>query len=460
MSGCHLHLQEISDALATAFSASGGARLQGADGAFDGVSTDTRSLQPGQLFIALQGPSFDGHDYIAAAASRGAVAVLVAHAVKTELPQIIVADTRAALAELAALWRARQAIPVITITGSNGKTTVKEMLAAILGQSQNVLATQGNLNNEIGLPLTLLQLDDRHSAAVIEAGASKPGDIAYLTRIAAPTVAVLTNASGAHLAGFGSVQSVASSKGEIFAGLTDNGTAVINADDAYADLWRALAGTHAVLTFALDAAADVRAVWQAGEPLQITTPQGALRVNLPLPGRHNAMNALAATAAALAAKVSLADIRAGLESLRPVPGRLCWKTASNGAQILDDTYNANPASLSAALAVLVSAASGECYLALGDMAELGDEAQALHASAGRCAHAAGVTRLYAVGELSRFAVDAFRDIGTGQAWHFTDQAALIQRLRQDLQADSTLLVKGSRSAHMERVVDALTVEVA
>ncbi len=447
MSGCHLHLLDAATAL--------GARLLGEDGVFDGVATDTRQLRPGQLFVALQGPNFDGHEYIAAAAARGAVAVLVAHEVKTELPQIVVAEPRAALGEMAALWRARFDIPLIAITGSNGKTTVKEMLAAILGQNRKILATLGNLNNEIGLPLTLLQLDGSHRAAVIEAGASKPGDIAYLTRIAAPTVAVLINAAGAHLAGFGSLASVARSKGEIFSGLTENGTAIINADDAFADSWREQAGAHRVLSFALDAEADVRGRWRAGDALQITTPQGKLSVSLPLPGRHNAMNALAATAAALAAGIGLADIRSGLESLSPVPGRLCWKTGVSGARILDDTYNANPASLLAALEVLAGM-PGERCLALGDMAELGDEAEALHANAGRRAFETGVTRLYAVGELSRFAVDAFSKLAGGQAWHFTCQKQLIERLQADLHAGCTLLAKGSRSAHMEHVVDALT----
>ena len=455
MSGCHLHLQKIADAL--------GGRLLGADGAFDGVGSDTRTLQPGQLFVALQGPNFDGHDYIAAAAARGAVAVLVAREVKTELPQIVVADPLAALGELAALWRARFDIPVIVITGSNGKTTVKEMLTAILGQKREVLATHGNLNNEIGLPLTLLRLDGSHQAAVIEAGASKPGDIAYLTRIAAPTVAVLTNAAGAHLAGFGSLESVARSKGEIFEELGEGGTAVINADDAFADLWRGLASGHRVLSFALDNDADVRGQWSPQDVLcsilEITTPEGELSVALPLPGRHNAMNALAASAAALAAGCTLEEIRAGLESLRPVPGRLCWKAGINGACILDDTYNANPASLLAALEVLAGTPS-ERWLALGDMAELGGEAEALHASAGRRAFDAGVTRLYAVGELSRFAVDAFTEQGGGQAWHFNSQEPLIERLQADLHGSCELLVKGSRSAHMERVVDALTEEPA
>ena len=455
MSGCHLHLRQVAEAL--------GGRLLGDDGAFDGVGSDTRSLHPGQLFVALRGPNHDGHDYVAAAAARGAVAALVAREVKTELPQVVVADTLAALGQLAALWRGRFDVPVIAITGSNGKTTVKEMLTAILGQGREVLATHGNLNNEIGLPLTLLRLDDSHQAAVIEAGASKPGDIAYLTRIAAPTVAVLTNAAGAHLAGFGSLEAVARSKGEIFAGLTESGTAVINADDVFADLWRDMAGEHRVLTFALDAEADVRGQWWPQEvlrnTLEITTPEGELSVVLPLPGRHNAMNALAATAAALTAGSPLDEIRTGLESLRPVPGRLCWKGGLNGTRILDDTYNANPASLAAALEVLVTA-PGEHWLALGDMAELGGDAAALHAQAGERAARAGLKRLYAVGELSRQAVAAFVEHGNGVGLHFDNRDDLVERLQEDLRRGVTLLVKGSRAAHMDAVVDALTEETA
>ena len=455
MSGCHLHLREVAEALA--------GRLLGADGAFDGVGTDTRSLHPGQLFVALQGPNFDGHDYVAAAAARGAVAVLVGREVKTELPQIVVADTLVALGELAALWRSRFDIPVIAITGSNGKTTVKEMLTAILGQRREVLATHGNLNNEIGLPLTLLRLDGGHQAAVVEAGASKPGDIAYLTRIASPTVAVLTNAAGAHLAGFGSLEAVARSKGEIFEGLGEGGIAIINADDAFADLWRELAGDHRVLSFALDNEAEVRGQWWPQEvlsnTLEITAPQGELSVALPLPGRHNASNALAATAAALAVGCTPAEIRAGLESLRPVPGRLCWKAGIHGARILDDTYNANPASLAAALEVLATA-PGEHWLALGDMAELGGDAVALHAQAGERAARAGLQRLYAVGELSRQAVAAFVEHGNGIGLHFAARDDLVERLQEDLHRDVTLLLKGSRAAHMDRVVAALTEEDA
>lgn len=449
MSGCHLSFGDLVEVL--------GARLLGDDGVFHGVCTDSRHLRAGELFVALAGPRFNGHDHVHAAAARGAVAAMVSHVVKTELPQLVVGDTRLALGDLASHWRGRFAIPLIAVTGSNGKTTVKEMLAAILGRHAPVLATEGNLNNEIGVPLTLLRLDHEHGAAVVEEGASRPGDIAYLTRISQPTVAVVTNAAGAHLAGFGSLEGVARSKGEIFTGLPADGIAVINADDAFAELWRDLAGTRRTLTFALEAEADVRGDWQSGQALSVRTPAGELQLSLPLPGRHNAMNALAATAAALAAGIALADIAAGLATLQPVPGRLSPRRGPGGSSLLDDTYNANPASLAAALAVL-TAEPGEHWLALGDMAELGDDAAGQHAVAGRLAADAGVSRLYAVGELSRHAVEAFGDRAGVLALHFASRDDLIERLQEDLRSSVTLLVKGSRAARMDEVVTVLAGE--
>jgi UDP-N-acetylmuramoyl-tripeptide--D-alanyl-D-alanine ligase len=442
MSSCQLQLSEATAAMQ--------GQLQGADRAFAGVSTDTRRVAAGQLFVALQGPNFDGHDFVAEAAARGAVGAVVSRPVAADLPQIQVADTRLALAHLAAHWRGRFSIPVVAVTGSNGKTTVKEMIATILGHQGPVLATQGNLNNEIGVPLTLLQLGSEHCAAVIEEGASHVGDIAYLSQRVQPTVGVVTNAAGAHLQGFGTLEAVARTKGELFEFVTEDGVCVINADDTYCDLWRWLASTRRVMSFGLEQEADVRGKWDAHQALQIATPAGALEVELQLAGRHNAMNALAATAAALAAGAELAAVKAGLESLRPVAGRLQWKPGLNGARLLDDTYNANPASLAAALAVLADC-EGERYLALGDMAELGAEADSLHAAAGREARDAGVQRLYTVGSHAAQAAQAFG----AQAWHFSAQAPLVECLRRDLHADVTLLVKGSRSAHMERVVAAL-----
>jgi UDP-N-acetylmuramoyl-tripeptide--D-alanyl-D-alanine ligase len=325
------------------------------------------------------------------------------------------------------------------------------------------LATQGNFNNEIGVPLTLLRLTSTYTAAVIEEGASHPGDIRYLTQCAQPTVAVVTNAAGAHLEGFGSLDVVARTKGELYEALPDKGVAIINADDAYLPLWQSLAGNRKVITFGFSAAADVRGVLDKTEQgqeaskvshLNMVTPAGECLVLVPLMGRHNAMNALAATAAALAAGITLEVIKRGLESVRPVPGRLQWKSGVNSARIIDDTYNANPASLAVALDVLADCA-GDHYLALGDMAELGDEAEDLHEQAGRRARDCGVHRLYTIGKYSRFAAQAFGDQGR----HFSAQDQLIDQLRDDMNANVTLLVKGSRSSRMDKVVDALVPQV-
>ncbi|NOX76282.1 MAG: UDP-N-acetylmuramoyl-tripeptide--D-alanyl-D-alanine ligase [Gammaproteobacteria bacterium] len=474
MSTCQLTMKEVADIVQ--------GRLFGpdkcADMVFTGVSTDSRSLQATQLFVALTGPHFNGCDFMLDAVSRGAAALLLPElqldrpeqkasqketlrkkalrqkVLRQIVPQIIVSDTQTALMQLAAAWRQRFTIPLVAVTGSNGKTTVKEMLAAIFAQTGTVHATRGNLNNEIGVPLTLLELNEHHTAAIIEQGASRSGDIAYLTKITRPTVALVTNAGDAHLEGFGDLDTVARTKGEIFEHLPADGIAVINADDPYAAQWRAQSGDATVIHFGLNTwdggKPDVWGQWQIDSPLKIHTSNGEFSVQLALAGRHNAINALAATAVALAVGFSLVDIKRGLESLQVIPGRLQWKASVNGVRLLDDTYNANPASLASSLAVL-AACPGDLYLVLGDMAELGDAAISLHQAAGRQARAAGVQRLYATGEYSRHAVTAFGD----QAWHFADQADMVERLREDLTPDTTLLVKGSRSAHMEWVVDAL-----
>lgn len=443
MTTCQLMLSEAATAMQ--------GDLRGNDRIFTGVNTDTRHLDAGQLFFALPGPSFDGHNFTLEAKAKGAAGMVVTHVLDLDLPQIVVADTRLALAQLAGAWRARFDVPVIAVTGSNGKTTVKEMIAAIFLQAGAVHATHGNLNNEIGVPLTLLGLASEHEAAVIEEGASHPGDIAYLTQFVKPTVAVVTNVSVAHLEGFGSLEAVARTKGEIYEHLAAGGTAIINADDPKAGLWFTLASHHPVISFGLQNSSDVRGSWQAGKPLKIITPDGEVTVNLHLEGRHNAMNALAATAAALAADASLADIQTGLESIRPVAGRLQWKQGVCGVRILDDSYNANPASLSAALDVLASC-QGERYLALGDMAELGSQTLAYHEQAGRQARASGVQQLYAVGKNTQYTVEAFGEHG----YHFPAQEELISRLKKDLHENVTLLIKGSRSAHMEKVVAAVS----
>lgn len=429
------------------------AERTGADVEFLGVSTDTRSLPAGALFIALRGPRFDAHDYVAEAAARGAVALLVEHAVDSPLPQLIVRDTRLALGRLAAAWRLHCNTPLVAITGSNGKTTVKEMSRAIFAQSGAVLATEGNLNNDIGVPLTLLRLTPQHRHAVIEMGANHAGEIAYLSDLAQPDAAVITNAGPAHLEGFGSVEGVARAKGEIYRGLRENGVAVINADDAYADLWRGMAGTQRQLCFGMAPESIVTARWQpegCGSRLWLQTPVGEAELLLPVPGRHNVMNALAAAALALALDLSLDAIRRGLEGMQGVAGRLARRAAFNGAQLIDDSYNANPASMRAAIDVL-AACPAPRILVVGDMGELGSDATQLHREIGAYARAAGIDALYASGPLSLATAEGF---GAG-AQHFTDCAALAAALRQVLTVESTVLVKGSRSARMERVVEAL-----
>ena len=427
----------------------------GADVVFTTVSTDSRQLSAGALFVALTGPTFDGHDFIAAARERGAVAALVSRPVADPLPQLRVADTRLALGRLAAAWRSRFTGPLIALTGSNGKTTLKEMIAAILRVRGPTLATEGNLNNDIGVPLTLLRLNDEHAHAVIEMGANHPGEIAYLTGLAQPDVAIINNAGPCHLEGFGDVAGVARAKGEIFQGLGPKGVAVINRDDEYADYWAGLNPDRQIVDFGLDRPAAVR-----GEILDSTRNRFRLHtgveetdIELPLPGRHNVRNALAAAAAVLAVGATLADVRRGLEGLHGVGGRLQRLPGRHGGAVIHDAYNANPASLAAALEA-VGAGPGRKWLVLGDMRELGPTADALHARSGSEARGAGFERLYALGEHSRAAVAAF---GTGGV-HFEAVDALIAELNRDLHQGgepAVVLVKGSRGMRMERVVAAL-----
>ena len=424
--------------------------LHGVDAEFSGVSTDTRTLSAGDLFVALAGPRFDGHDFVSAAAAKGAVGALVSRTPDAAISTVQVADTHLGLGQLGAHWRRQFQIPVIAVTGSNGKTTVKDMIAAILSERGPTLATQGNLNNDIGVPLTLLRLKagDRH--AVIEMGMNHPGEIEYLTKLARPTIALINNAAAAHLAGLGSVEAVAHAKGEIYAGLGDEGIAIVNADDDYAGLWRELAAPHRVITFGLDRPADVSAecaLDAGGSTIHFKTQHGGITMRLSLLGRHNVMNALAAGSAALAAGASLVDIQAGLEKLKSVSGRLEVKRGRGGARVLDDTYNANPGSLAAGVEVL-KAAAGERVLVLGDMGELGDAAHDIHRRVGQLAKNLGIEYLYTVGELSRAAVEAF---GKG-AKHFDSHEALIKGLRKTMHDGTTVLVKGSRLMKMERVV--------
>lgn len=433
-------------------------RIVGEDVRFTAISSDSRKISRGDLFIALRGENFDGYSFVNQSAQSGAVAALVN--VDSYLdqqmacPLLLVDDTRLALGKLAAHWRKQFDIPLVAITGSNGKTTVKEMLVSILrlaaGSVDGVLATRGNFNNDIGLPLTLLGLNAQHCFAVIEMGMSHFGEIDYLTRIAEPNVVLINNASGAHLQGLGSVEAVAQAKGEIFNGLQHHGTAIINGDDEHASLWRTLAGANQLLEFGLNPQADVSGKWQPHDDslhLEVVTPQGTFVANLQVPGRHNACNALAATAAAIALNISLNVIAAGLEKFSGVAGRLQRSVGKHGATIIDDTYNANPASFRAAISVLAHAA-GRHVLVLGDMGELGDEAAILHAEIGGEARRAGIERMLALGELSRNAV---REFGGG-AQHFESIDDLQGELDKELDANTTVLVKGSRFMKMERVV--------
>lgn len=435
-------------------------RLVGDDLAMEGVSTDTRAIARGALFIALAGERFDAHDFLDQAVAAGAGGLLVADAGKLPagVSAVVVDDTRLALGRLAAAWRAKFALPVIAVTGSNGKTTTKEMIAAILKAAHGaaVLSTRGNLNNDIGLPLTLLGLSVAHRAAVIEMGMNHPGEIAYLAPIGAPTVALVTNAQRAHLEGMGDLDEVAREKGSIFSGLPADGVAVINADDAYANLWRSMAGSRPVRSFAIDAAADVVGkVRQHGleTAIDLSAPEGEAPITLRLPGRHNARNAVAAAAACLAAGVPMAAVVAGLESFSGVKGRLQRRAGKQGAEILDDTYNANPDSVRAGIDVLASTI-GRKLLVLGDMGEIGEACAQYHDEIGGYAKSQGVDLLFALGEATKAAV---RNFGDG-ARHFCHVDKLIAAAEKELGPETTVLVKGSRFMKMERVADALAAE--
>ncbi|MEL5847745.1 MAG: UDP-N-acetylmuramoyl-tripeptide--D-alanyl-D-alanine ligase [Candidatus Igneacidithiobacillus chanchocoensis] len=425
-----------------------------ADLRIQGFSTDSRAAQPNAFFVALSGPHFDAHDFVAEAIGNGAAAVLVGRPV--DAPGVLVADPLAALQALAAAWRQHCQAKVIGITGSCGKTTVKEILAAILQETGRVVATRGNLNNHIGVPLTLGRLhpDDRY--AVVEMGMNHAGEIELLSRLAQPDLVIINNAGTAHLENLGSLDAIAAAKGEILQGLDAHGIAVLNGDDRYIDYWAERAPGE-VWRFSLeDKPARVRGSWTAtadGGEMAVIAPQGRFTLHIPLPGRHNGANVLAAVTAALALEVPILAIEGAVARLRGVPGRLQWVPGLNNSRLLDDSYNANPASLEAALQVLAQQ-PGRRILVLGDMAELGPEAKAYHEQAGRRLRELGVDGLLAVGPLSAAAVASFGNGGQ----HFADLDALLTALRPLLAADVTVLVKGSRSARMERVIAALRVE--
>lgn len=421
---------------------------------FTGVTTDSRAVKPGMLFAALPGERADGHDFVTQAEESGAVAVLVQRPVHSRVPQLRVGSVLSALGRLAAAWREELELRVVALTGSNGKTTTKELITSVLALEGEVLATAGNFNNELGVPLTMFGLAPHHDFAVLEMGAGKAGDIRYLAGLAKPDVGVITNVGPAHLKGMGSVEGVARTKGELYASLPAEGFAVFNIEEPWTALWRDLNTAQHTLTFGFREGADVRAE-REGSGWRVETPAGAFDLELQLPGDHNVLNALAATAVAHAMGIGLDSIRAGLAATAPVPGRLNTITTRGGWKVIDDTYNANPASLYAALQVLTGEA-GEAWLALGDMRELGEGSDKLHAEVGEAARALGVRRLYGTGPRCRATVEAF---GEG-ARHFPTRRALIEAICRDLPARAgdgvTCLVKGSRSMGMEQVVEALT----
>lgn len=436
------------------------AKLIGQDATFSCVGTDSRNITKDMLFVALKGENFDGHDYAAQAIAQGAAAVLVSDVSLNVAPALLVNDTCLALGQLAAYWRNKFTLPLAAITGSNGKTTVKEMLTTVLSvashHSNEVLATVGNLNNHIGLPLTLLKLNKQHRYAVVEMGMNHSGEISYLSNIGRPCVAVINNAGSAHIGELGSFEAIAKAKGEIFEGLMASGTAVINADDMFAPLWIALAAGHKIMTFGVDNKADVSATYQLyanASALEINTPQGVVNLQLPAPGKHNVLNALAVTAAALTMGVPLHIIAVGLENFVGVKGRLQTLVGLNGAVVIDDTYNANPMSMKVAIDVLM-AKSGEKLLVLGDMGELGDDAADLHAEIGLYAKAVGVDMLFTLGTLSQEMSKAF---GAG-AKHYESAPALAADLIKKMNPEVNVLVKGSRFMTMERVVNAIVAE--
>ena len=435
--------------------------LVGADRGFGAVVSDSRTIAVGELFVALSGPNFDGHDFVAAAAARGAAGAVVARRIEVDLPQVVVDAPLAALQRAAALWRAGFHIPVVGVAGSNGKTTTKELVAAILGERGPCLATKGNLNNHIGVPLTLMRLAPDHQTAVIEMGANVRGDIASLMPWVRPTVALVTNAGAEHLEGFIDLDGVAAGEGETYEGLSGDATAIINADDPYAAYWRSRAATTHVVTFGLLAGSDFRAVDVRAsasadgfrQDFALTCPAGEIDVTLHLGGAHNVMNALGAAAAAFAAGATLEQIRAGLGRATPVKGRLQLKQGHAGALLIDDSYNANPSSVEAGFALLKTLA-GDKWLVLGDMGELGEDTVEFHIEAGLRAREAGITRLFAIGKLTVSSVTAF---GNGAAW-FASAEDLSAHVRPLLRPDLTVLIKGSRVNRLERVVEALAVQ--
>ena len=442
-----------------------GCQYDGNNAKITRVNTDSRTIAQGDLYIALRGERFDGHDFLADVAQKGAAAAVVNNVQSDTLPQLRVDDTRAALGLIARMNRRQFGGPLVAITGSAGKTTTKEMLAAILAQCGATLATQGNLNNEIGVPLTLLRITAEHRYAIIEMGAARKGDIAYLCRFAEPDIAVLTSAMPAHLEGFGDIDTIAKTKGEIFAGLRAHGTSVINIDSEYAPLWRELAGDRRLLTFGLnnDAMVTARHIQRSvnGTRFELQGPAGNAVIELHLLGLHNVRNALAAAAAAIAAGAPLAAIKNGLQSVQAVPGRLQARAGRGDEIVIDDSYNANPGAVKAAIDVLADYPQPR-RLVLGNMAELGVDAERLHLEVAAYAAERGIDELWCVGPFASKQVQLFlSESKNADALAFANNAALIAALSQETASaqnaiPAATLVKGSRSAGLESVVAALS----
>ena len=428
--------------------------LHGVDRSFDGVSTDTRTLQSGELFIALSGPNFDGGEFVNQASEKGAAGAVVRSLVKDDVTQIAVDDTRLALGRLGAKWRQQHAATVVGVTGSNGKTTIKEMITACLSQLAPTLATAGNLNNDIGMPLMLLRIDSSHRFAVFEMGANHAGEIGYLTSLAQPDVVVISNAGIAHLEGFGSITGIAHGKGEILQGDTRPQCAILNAEDEFYQYWLSLVEDIESLSFGLGEGADIYAnhiVAKKGTTsFRLNFPEATVDLNLPLAGIHNVRNACAAAAVATALGVSPEQIQCALESIEPVAGRLQPVAGRNSAVLYDDSYNANPESVQAAGDFLATL-SGENWLVLGDMFELGEVADEMHFDTGEALAESRIDRLLAIGDLSKHTVRGF---GEGGEW-FASIDDLIASVLTDISANVNVLVKGSRGMRMERVVHAL-----
>jgi UDP-N-acetylmuramoyl-tripeptide--D-alanyl-D-alanine ligase len=431
-------------------------RLQGADTDVTGFAIDTRKVQKGDLFVAMPGEHVDGHDFVAAAAEKGAAAALVTRPVDVDLPQVIVNDTQLALGDLASSVRAQNnKVRVIGITGSNGKTTVKTLTASILSRHGRTHVNAGNYNNEIGMPLTLLAMPEDTEYAVLEMGAGKPGDIDYLAAIARPDIGLVNSIAAAHLERMGTIEGVAETKGALYQSLPADGVAIINVDDErFISLFTGLAGSRRVLRYGLEHRADIGAdiVEERidGTHFVLSTPHGDGDVHLPLAGRHNVANALAAAAIACALDVPVDTIVEGLEQVPHVAGRLNLEPMKGDWTLIDDSYNANPGSAAAAIETL-ALARGERWLILGDMAELGTDTLKMHAATGKLAHDRGIERLLATGVKSAAAVEAF---GAG-AQHFATQEDLIEAACAQIHEGVTVLVKGSRSSGMERVVAAM-----